>query len=266
MTLPKLIGRSLVSIAFLLLVSSGLSAETLCHIADPQDPTLNVRETPGGKVINALQNERVVREDEVKADARGKSWSRVSSSYKGDWRNWGWVFKDRLNCVDTDRFRKEQLSVASLKAAGLVPQSATNTKALPISCDQIPNGWGVSISTELFQMYRKRGFSPEAICFGLGSSWVNFDPETGQLLKLYEINGDIFGLRPLWLPDCYSQLQITGRGGYLIGWRPTGCAMRFHPSTGKRISKPELVELAAGGEAGGAWTKTIRPARYPMIG
>ena len=156
-----------------------------------------------------------------------------------------------LNCIDTDRFRREKVPISALKAAGIVPQTAMDTKALAIDCDEIPNGWGVSISNELFAEYKDRGFSRTAVCLALGSSDVNFDPATGKPLNLYELD-DSAGLRPLWVPDCYREVSIVSRGGYLIGWRPTGCTVRYHPSTGLRIDDPSVVELAAGGEAGGA--------------
>jgi hypothetical protein len=226
--------------------SSDARADVLCNIADPEDPTLNVRETPGGKVVNRLPNGRVVREDEKKG-----AWSSVSSGHRGEWRNWGWVFNQRMKCVDTNRFPRETVSVRDLKSVGILPQTAMNTKALAIGCEQIPNGWGVSISEELFGEYRRRGFSKTAACLALGSSGVNFDPETGRRLPLYDLD-DGAGLRPLWVPDCYREVTVVGRGGYLIGWRPTGCTLRYHPSTGIKIDDPAVVELTAGGEAGGA--------------
>lgn len=226
-------------------------AEVLCHISDPQDPTLNVRETPGGKVVNELKNGRVVRENERKRDPAGRTWSYVQSSHKGEWRNWGWVFSERIKCVDTDRFPREKVPFAALKQAGILPQTAPRSESLAVRCDEVPNGWGVSISSELFAAYRRRGFSRAAVCLALGSSNVNFDPETGKRLHLYEVD-DIAGLRPLWVPDCYREVTIVGRGGYLIGWRPTGCTVRYHPSTGMKIEDPSTIELTAGGEAGGA--------------
>jgi hypothetical protein len=90
------------------------------------------------------------------------------------------------------------------------------------------------------------------MCFALGGSGVYFDPTTGQQLKLYEIHQDMFGLRPLWLPDCYREIHLTGKQAeWLIGWRPIGCTLRYHPSTGLPITNPQLVELSVGGEAGG---------------
>jgi len=50
-------------------------------------------------------------------------------------------------------------------------------------------------------------------------------------------------------------------------WRPTGCALRYHPSTGLPITKPELVELTSGeGELGGGFLmKTTKAARFRKI-
>jgi hypothetical protein len=237
--------------SLLLLLPKGVAAETLCNVADPRDPTLNVRDAPGGTVVNRLQNERVVRVDETRIDAAGQNWSKVSWIYRGEWRNWGWVLRKSLKCVNTGTFPKVRLSVSALKAAGIVPQEALKTGKLPISCDEVPNGWGVTVGNQLYEAYRRRGFSREAVCLALGSEDVHFDPATGKPILQYELPHDAAGLRPLWLPDCYRQVQIIAKGGYLVGWRPSGCTLRYNPSTGIPITKPELVELASGGEAGG---------------
>jgi hypothetical protein len=143
-----------------------------------------------------------------------------------------------------------------MKRLGIVSQSAFDTGQLPVSCDIVPNGWGVSISQALWKQYKKRGFTMTSMCLALGSDGVNFDPETGKRLPLYEFNGSDAGLRPLWVSDCFKTIDITGRGGYLVSWRPTGCKMQFHPMTGLRVSNPAAVELSAGGEAGGGVDET----------
>jgi hypothetical protein len=227
-------------------------SETWCHVSDPKDPTLNVREYPAGKVVNQLSNQRVVRLDHTQTDAAGRTWAEVSAIYHGNWRNWGWVFRKHLQCIDLASLPREKLSVNTLRAAGIVPQAVYKTQTLPVSCDEVPNGWGVTISNQLFDIYKQRGFSREAVCLALGSDDVHFDPETGRRLKLYQISNDEFQqVRALWLPDCFKEVEIVAKGGWLVGWRPHGCTMRFHPLTGFPIDNPELVELSAGGEAGG---------------
>src|SRR5262245_39906443 len=225
------------------------AAQQLCHVADPQDPELNVRDSPGGSVINRLQNGRVVRIEEEKADSSGQAWAKVGGKYRGQWRDWGWVSRRHLRCINTKQLRTEKPSIAVLRAAGIVPQNVMSRRTLPVSCDEVPNGWGVTLSKELYDGYRRRGFSQTAICFGLGSIGVYFDPATGKQLTLYLTKDGPFP-RPFWLPDCFKQVQIIGRGGGEISWRPIGCTLRYHPETGLPIDKPELVELTTGGAAG----------------
>lgn len=228
-------------------------AKTLCHIADPHDPTLNVRDSPGGTVINRLVNGRMVRVDEVKADNRDRHWALVSGSFNGEWRQWGWVFRSSLRCVDTNSFPREEISVKALRSVGLLPQGAFSYKQFPIACDIVPNGWGVSISNELYSYYKGRGFTEKAVCLGLGTDGVNFDPATGKRLPIYKLSGDVFDLLyPLYLPDCFRTVEIVDNKtpGYLLRWRPTNCQIHYHPTTGVKVSDPRLVELEAGGEAG----------------
>jgi hypothetical protein len=250
-------GIRLVLFIGLVLIPTEGRSEVLCNVADPRDPTLNVRDSPGGSVTNQLRNGRVVRIGQTKADSAGRPWVEVSGIYNGEWRNWGWVFPSHLQCVDTKKFSKESLSIEVLRAAGIVPQNVWDSKnkrqgnTLPISCDEVPNGWGVTLSNELYEAYRQRGFSRTAVCLALGGNGVYFDPETGKQLRLYRISDDDFSVRPIWLPDCYRSVQVIREGGYSIGWRPTGCSMRYHPSTGLPIGSQDVVELSAGGEAGG---------------
>ncbi len=228
-------------------------ARTPCHIADPNDATLNVRDSPGGTVINRLVNGRLVYVDDTKKDSRGRSWALVSGDLNSEFRTWGWVFQSSLQCIDTNRFPRETISVKVLHSAGLLPQSAFGYKPFPISCDIVPNGWGVTISKELFSRYKSRGFSETAVCLGLGTDGINFDPETGKRLRVYQQAGDTFNLLyPLHLPDCFKTIKIIGSKNpqYLLRWRPTNCQIHFHPTTGVKINDPRLVELAAGGEAG----------------
>jgi hypothetical protein len=242
----------LVASVFIFLRNYAIAADVLCQVSDLHDPTLNVRDTPGGTVVNRLQNERIVQLDETKADTAGRKWAHVEGDYHGEFRDWGWVLRDSLRCVDSDQFPRERVSVGALARAGILSQHARRSGKQAISCDVVPNGWGVDISNELYEAYRRRGFSKTAVCLALGGDDVFFDPATGQRLNLYELPGALNGPRPIWLPDCYRQIQIVGTMSMArIFWRPTGCTVQYHPSTGLPVSKPEFVELSSGGEAGG---------------
>jgi hypothetical protein len=157
---------------------------------------------------------------------------------------------------EESQLKVERVPMSALKAVGIVPYHARKTGALPVCLGYVPNGWGVTISKELYEAYRLRGFSETAVCLGLGSIHVYFDPETGKQLNLYD-DGGIFGVRPLWLPDCYWKAQVITckerelRGESEVCWRPIGCTVRYDPSTGLPVKHPERVELVAGGPAGG---------------
>lgn len=225
-------------------------AETLCHITDPKDATLNVRDAPAGNIVNKLRNERVVSVNAWADDAQGRRWAKVSGTYKSSTRLWGWVFAASLRCMDTTKLPRETISSSALSAAGILPHGSRDP--FPISCDIVANGWGVSISSDLYQHYRDRGFSEDAVCLALGSTDVKFDPETGKVLPLYEDPGNLVDIvYPLTLPDCFKTVHMNPiEVPYMIVWRPTNCTVAYHPTTGMKISDPTLVELVSGGEAG----------------
>jgi hypothetical protein len=156
------------------------------------------------------------------------------------------------NNPKVENLKVERVSISALKAAGILPQSIRTITPLPISCEEVPNRWGVTISNELYRAYLKRGFSKMALCLALGGSQVYFDPQSGRQLPLYRPFSYFGGWRPLWLSDCYRQIKVVGKiEDYVILWRPTGCTLRYDPSTGLPIKIPNHVRLASGGEAGG---------------
>lgn len=79
-------------------VSKPPSAELKCVVADPVDPTLNVRSTPNGTLINRLKNGREIRILRTKNDTKGRPWGYAVGHYKGQFREWGWVFMQNVDC------------------------------------------------------------------------------------------------------------------------------------------------------------------------
>ncbi len=74
------------------------AASRRCKITDPTGTPLNVRASPNGRIINKLRNGREVEILESGRDNRGRSWVYVGGYYKGNWRNWGWVFREFVSC------------------------------------------------------------------------------------------------------------------------------------------------------------------------
>ncbi|MEQ8962104.1 MAG: SH3 domain-containing protein [Coleofasciculus sp. C2-GNP5-27] len=77
-----------------------VKAEMVCQVTDPTGSPLNVRDTPNGRVINALKNGREVYIHEVAYDNQGRPWVNVGGYYQGEYRIWGWVFREFISCYE----------------------------------------------------------------------------------------------------------------------------------------------------------------------
>lgn len=95
----KALRLSLGLLMWIVIASGGsASAKEVCKVADPTGATLNVRDTPNGKVINALKNGRVIEILDSGSDAQKRSWVKVGGSYQGKYRVWGWVIYQSIKC------------------------------------------------------------------------------------------------------------------------------------------------------------------------
>ncbi|MEP4179572.1 MAG: hypothetical protein ABJL94_09160 [Rhizobiaceae bacterium] len=87
----------------LALTSVGMAEAKDCIIQDPNDTSLNVRDTPNGKVVNALRNGRKVKITSLRNDSKGRPWGFATGNYKGTYRDWGWVFMALVDCTGKPR-------------------------------------------------------------------------------------------------------------------------------------------------------------------
>lgn len=91
---------ALVSMVSLTTTSLPAKAERVCQVTDPTGTPLNVRDRPNGEVINALRNGREVYIEAATSDSQGQSWIRVGGYYQGQYRSWGWVFREFISCYN----------------------------------------------------------------------------------------------------------------------------------------------------------------------
>ncbi len=94
----SVVAVSVLAIAILMQMATPEAASRRCKVTDPTGTLLNVRNQPNGQVINKLRNGRKVEILESSRDNRGRSWVYVGGYYKGNWRNWGWVFREFVSC------------------------------------------------------------------------------------------------------------------------------------------------------------------------
>jgi hypothetical protein len=239
------------SVAILALAPNEARSQIFCQV---MVPTSIVRTIPdGGDIISHVEVQRIVFLSNIKKDTKGRAWAKIvreewDYDYDENLVLGGWMLRDHLKCLNIDSLKRERLSVKVLRAAGIAPQEAS--LGFDISCEaEVPNGWGVTISDELYSSYQSRGFSKTALCFALGSGDVFFDPETGRQLKLYTVGQDPM-THPIWVPNCFKKVEILKKLGHHNSWRPSGCVLRYHPTTGLPIDDAKVVELWAGGAAG----------------
>lgn len=81
----------------------GNARELVCQVTDPTGTPLNVRNSPNGRVINALRNGREVYILKTSYDSQGRTWVFVGGYYRGEYRVWGWVLREFISCYDRNK-------------------------------------------------------------------------------------------------------------------------------------------------------------------
>ena len=99
MNLKKIAASLLLTLATVLSVQP-VQAENVCKVTDPTGTPLNVRDQPGGRVINSLRSGREVYIEDIAYDDRGRPWAKISGYYNGQYRVWGWVIREFISCYD----------------------------------------------------------------------------------------------------------------------------------------------------------------------
>lgn len=231
-----------------------------CIVSDPTGTPLNVRSFPQGEIINRLKNGREVYIQSEDSDSNGKNWASVSGYYKGNWRDWGWVFRPYLNCSNKSLDISAGESTGDLTSAivfdrgvgmrelgiALPVHGNSQVRAFPNRCYYYGDGgYNISISDEFLDRYLKQGFSLNSLCLGLQST-MKFHPETGERLPTY-IVADLDALRrnqvdcclltdelPLEIPQCFSR-----------GLPLRDCTMKFNMDTGQKLNLVQRKKIKA---------------------
>jgi hypothetical protein len=89
-----------VSLLILAMVNVETQAGQICKVTDPTGTPLNVRNSPNGKIINALKNGREVEILEIGYDQQSRPWAKIGGYYQGKYRVWGWVIREFISCYE----------------------------------------------------------------------------------------------------------------------------------------------------------------------
>lgn len=96
MTSFSRIGCTFAALALVVGATGVTQAQTRCRIMDPTGTPLNIRETPGGRVVGQLPNGMLVNRAETIRDERGRAWVFLHSRETGD--PIGWVYREFVAC------------------------------------------------------------------------------------------------------------------------------------------------------------------------
>jgi glutaredoxin len=80
------------------LLVSPAKAAGACSVATRDQSSLSVYESPEGELINALRFGRKVDIKDSSKDSQGRTWVKVAGDYEGEYRKWGWVIRQYLDC------------------------------------------------------------------------------------------------------------------------------------------------------------------------
>ncbi len=94
-TTLTMIAGSALALAFLAAPASAQVPRGTCLIADPTGTPLNVRASPGGRIVGNLYNGDYVVLRTTSRDANGRAWGLVGGT---DGSTHGWVFREFISC------------------------------------------------------------------------------------------------------------------------------------------------------------------------
>jgi hypothetical protein len=81
------------------LLASPAKAAGACSVATRDKSNLSVYESPDEKsLINELRFGRQVDIKDSVKDSQGRAWVKVAGDYNGEYRQWGWVIRQYLEC------------------------------------------------------------------------------------------------------------------------------------------------------------------------
>ena len=171
----KLLSRNLlisaVAITIASLIPTSAQAATTCKVATRDRTNLTVHNTPNGESTNALRFGREVQIQDSSRDREGSTWVKVSSNYNGEYRNWGWVRKNYLDCGGQSQVSKGKKVVTVYgrmscpATANMIRQLAQNgVPYLFKDTDIMSNSQEMDRRFQLAGLTKKRGVVP--LCKG----------------------------------------------------------------------------------------------------
>lgn len=148
-------------------------------------------------------------------------------------------------------------TAAELRSFG-VAVDASGIEPFPNSCDGAGNRKpAISVSNEMLDHFRERGFSLTSLCLALGSR-VRFNPETGEALPRFVVSDLPETEVTLNVPDCFKNaMSLVECDNKFAGWtryeyEPDEAADRRE--SGREVAAMLTEYVANTGKSGVLWS------------
>jgi glutaredoxin len=180
--------------AFSTLLATPVKAAGACSVATRDKSNLSVYESPDEKsLINELRFGRKVDIKDSAKDSQGRAWVKVAGDYNGEYRQWGWVIRQYLECGSQPTATKGKKVVT---VYGQMSCPATVRMLEQLSQNGIPHVFkdisDASNNQEMHQRAQKapatdqRGYIP--VVYINKNQWTRIGPGAATVVSAYRDN------------------------------------------------------------------------------
>jgi glutaredoxin len=173
------------------LLVSPAKAAGACSVATRDQSSLSVYESPEGELINALRFGRKVDIKDSSKDSQGRTWVKVAGDYEGEYRKWGWVIRQYLDCGNQSTATKGK-KVVTVYGYMSCPHTAKMIEAL--SRNNIPYVFKDTrysdIAQEQDQLRSKAGIQSMSVplVYINKNQWIRLSPLSDTVISEYRKN------------------------------------------------------------------------------
>ena len=177
-----------VSIALANFTTAPAEAAQTCKVATRDRSSLTIYDSPDSSSVNALRFGREVQIQDSARGNEGRTWVKVSGNHNGEYRQWGWVIKQYLDCGNSSQ-SKSSLKMVTVYGRMSCPYTARMIQQL--SQNGIPHIFKdtsyADVNREASQRASSAGisFSGVPLVYINKNQWVRVGPQPDAVISQY---------------------------------------------------------------------------------
>jgi hypothetical protein len=187
----KLITRNLligaVAVTIANLISAPAQAAQTCSVATRDRSNLSIYDGPNtGNLINELRWGRKVDIKDSTKDSEGRLWVKIAGNYNGEYRQWGWVIRQYLECGPVASAAKKIVTVYGRMSCGntqnMIQQLTQN--GIPYLFKDIDQAEGSREAGRLLEKSNVR-LQTLPLVYINKNQWVKANPHPSSVISQY---------------------------------------------------------------------------------